>query len=84
MQLYGHHVQFVAGSEFEELVTSASSVIGQHIGAKDYDGAQRSVYLTLSVALVYSLFMIALFVGFAGPLTRVFSSGFQDTGCTSS
>ena len=60
------------------LGTAATSVIGQHIGAKDYDGAQRSVYLTLRVALFYAVAMIVLFVGFAGSLVLVFSSGFQD------
>lgn len=62
------------------LGTAATSVIGQHIGAKDYDGAQRSVYLTLRVALLYSVVMVALFVGLAGSLVLVFSSGFRDTG----
>ncbi len=57
---------------------ATTTIIGQHIGAKDYDGAQRSVYLILRVALVYSALMIALFVGFAGPLTLIFSSGFED------
>jgi len=61
------------------LGTAATTVVGQHIGAKDYDGAQRSVYLTLRVALLYSVVMIILFVGFAGSLVLVFSSGFQDT-----
>jgi MATE family multidrug resistance protein len=60
------------------LGTAATSVIGQHIGARDSDGAQRSAYLTLRVALLYAVVMIALFVGFAAPLVLVFSSGFQD------
>jgi MATE family multidrug resistance protein len=33
------------------LGTAATSVVGQHLGAKDADGAQRAVYLTLRVAL---------------------------------
>ena len=57
---------------------AATTVIGQHIGAQDYDGAQRSVNLTILVALGYSVVMIILFVGFAGSLAVVFSSGFQD------
>ena len=61
------------------LGTAATTVVGQYIGARDYDGAQDSVYLTLRVALLYSVVMIALFVGFAGTLSLVFSSGFQDT-----
>jgi MATE family multidrug resistance protein len=60
------------------LGTAATSVIGQHIGARDNDGAQQSVYLTLRVAVLYSLVMIALFVGLAGPLVSVFASGFSD------
>ena len=62
------------------LGTAATSVIAQYIGAQDYGGAERSVYLTLRVALLYSVVMIVLFVGFAGPLVLVFFSGFQDTG----
>jgi MATE family multidrug resistance protein len=60
------------------LGTAATSVIGQHIGAQDHDGAQQSVYLTLRVAVLYSLVMIALFVGFARQLVSVFASGFED------
>jgi MATE family multidrug resistance protein len=62
------------------LGTAATSVIGQYIGARDYDGAEHSVYLTLRVGLLYSLAMMTLFVGFAGPLVSLFASGFQDTG----
>ncbi len=60
------------------LGTAATSVIGQYIGAKDYDSAQRSVYLTLRVGVLYSLVMMALFIGFTEPLVLVFSSGFED------
>jgi len=60
------------------LGVATTTIIGQHIGAKDYDGAQRSVYLILRIALIYSALMIALFVGFAGSLTLIFSSGFED------
>ncbi len=44
---------------------AATSLIGQYIGAKDYDGAERAVYLILRVALVYSVVMIGLFFGLA-------------------
>ena len=60
------------------LGTAATSVIGQYIGAKDYDSAQRSIYLTLRVGVLYSLVMMALFVGFTEPLVLVVSSGFED------
>jgi MATE family multidrug resistance protein len=62
------------------LGTAATTIVGQYIGAGDRDGAQRSVYLTLRVAISYSVVMIVLFVGLAGSLVVVFSSGFQDTG----
>ena len=61
------------------LGVAATTVIGQHIGAKNYGSAQRSVFLTLRIAFLYSIVMVTLFVGFAGALARVFSSGFQDT-----
>ena len=54
-------------------------LVGQHLGAKDQDGALRSVYLTLRVALLFSAVMIVAFVGFAGTLVSVFSSGLVDT-----
>ena len=61
------------------LGTAATTIVGQFIGAKDYDGAQRSANLTVRVALAYSVVMIVLFVSLAGSLVLVFSSGFQDT-----
>jgi MATE family multidrug resistance protein len=60
------------------LGTAATSVVGQHIGGQDYDGAGQSVYLTLRLAFLYSAVMILLFVGFTPALVLVFSSGFQD------
>jgi multidrug resistance protein, MATE family len=57
---------------------AATSLVGRSIGAGDYNGAEKTVYLTLRLALVYSIVMITLFVGFAGSLALVFSSGFED------
>jgi MATE family multidrug resistance protein len=62
------------------LGTAATSVVGQHVGAGDDDGALRSVYLTLRVAVLYSAVMIVLFVGLAGPLVRLYASGLSDEG----
>jgi len=57
---------------------ATSTVVGQHIGARDYVGARRSTTLVLRVALLYAAAMIVLFVSAAEPLVSVFSSGFGD------
>jgi multidrug resistance protein, MATE family len=57
------------------LGVAATTVVGQYIGAQDYEGAQRAVQLTLRIAVFYATVMMILWVGFAEPLTSVFASG---------
>lgn len=59
---------------------ATTAVVGQHIGAKDYEGAEKTTYLALKVAWCYSGSMVLLFVLGAGPLVDVFASGFPDAG----
>ena len=57
---------------------TASTVVGQQIGGRNHDGAQRAAYVVVRIALLYAGAMVVLFVGFAEPLTVLFSSGFPD------
>ena len=57
---------------------ATTAVVGQHIGARDFEGAEASAYLSLHLGYVYSGLMMVLFIAGAGPLVRVFSSGFTD------
>jgi len=57
---------------------ATTSIIGQLVSAGKYDDVEMTVKLIIRVSLIYSAVMITLFVGFAGPLISVFSSGLQD------
>jgi MATE family multidrug resistance protein len=59
---------------------TASTVVGQQIGARNHDGAQRAAYIVVRISLLYAAAMVILFVGFAEPLTALFASGFADPG----
>tara|TARA_B100000809_G_scaffold71180_1_gene68782 strand:- start:466 stop:1845 length:1380 start_codon:yes stop_codon:yes gene_type:complete len=59
---------------------TARTVVGQSIGAKDLDGAQRLTYLIMRISIIYAIAMMTLFIGLTNPLTSVFVSGLQDTG----
>lgn len=59
---------------------ATTAVVGQHIGARDYEGAERTTYLALKVAYCYSGTMVLLFVFGAAPLVNVFASGFPEAG----
>lgn len=56
---------------------ATTAVVGQHIGARDFEGAEGSAYLSLRLGYIYSGLMMVLFIAGAGPLVRVFSSGFS-------
>ena len=58
---------------------TARTVVGQSIGAKDLDGAQRLTYLIMRISIIYAIAMMTLFIGLTDFLTSVFVSGFQDT-----
>ena len=58
---------------------TARTVVGQSIGAKDLDGAQRLTYLIMRISIIYAIVMMILFIGLTDFLTSVFVAGFQDS-----
>ena len=59
---------------------ATTALVGQCIGAKDQEGAEKSAYLSLRLALGYSALMVLLFTIGAKPLVSLFVSGFTDPG----
>lgn len=53
---------------------AATAIIGQRVGAKDYDGAEASTYLTLKLAYLYAGVMMCLFLFATRPLISVFTA----------
>lgn len=62
------------------LGAATTSIVGQHIGAGDPQGARRMTLLALRVAFLYSTSMATLFLLGARPLVDLFAVGFGDTG----
>jgi len=62
------------------LGTAATSIVAQYLGARNPDGAEEAVRLTIRVAIGYSVLLVALFVGLTRPLVAIFSSGFESAG----
>ena len=60
------------------LGAAATTVVGQHLGARDQAGAMRSTALILRMGWLYALAMMALFLAGADLLVRIFASGFAD------
>jgi len=60
------------------LGAAATTVVGQHLGARDPAGAMRSTALILRMGWLYALAMMALFLAGADLLVRIFASGFAD------
>ena len=57
---------------------ATTAIVGQHIGAKDFDGARATTFLSLRLGYIYSGSLMLLFVFAARPLVGVFASGFPD------
>lgn len=53
---------------------AATAIIGQRVGAKDYEGAEASTYLTLKLAYLYAGVMMCLFIFATKPLISVFTA----------
>ena len=62
------------------LSVAATTVVGQHLGAKDLAGAVRSTTLMLRMGGAYALVMMVLFLIGADLLVRIFAAGFADPG----
>ena len=54
---------------------AATAIIGQRVGARDYDGAVASTRLTLKIAYTYAAAMMLLFLFATRPLITLFTSG---------
>lgn len=55
------------------LCNAAATLVGQNLGAKQYERAEQSVMLTTRYNIVFTSFVMILFVFFSGPIVRVFS-----------
>ena len=52
---------------------AAATLIGQNLGAKQYERAEQSVLLTAKYNAIFMSFVTVLFVGFAEPIIRIFT-----------
>ena len=59
---------------------ATTAVVGQFIGARDPEGAQRVTLLSLRVAFIYSGTMMVVFFTAAPQLVSVFAAGFGGSG----
>jgi len=62
---------------FVALGMTARTMVGQKLGAKDKDNAQRMTYLIMGISFLYGLVMILVFNFFTSFLSSIFASGFQ-------
>ena len=56
------------------LSNAAATLVGQNLGAKQPDRAEKSVWLSARYNAVFMGFVTILFVFFAGPIVRIFSN----------
>jgi putative MATE family efflux protein len=60
------------------LSNAAATLVGQNLGAKEYERAEKSVLLTAKYNAIFMSFVMLLFVFFAKPIIRIFSSISED------
>jgi putative MATE family efflux protein len=56
------------------LSNAAAALVGQNLGAKKPDRAERSVFLTTKYNAIFMSFVMLLFLFFANPIIRIFTS----------
>jgi putative MATE family efflux protein len=56
------------------LSNAAATLVGQNLGAKEYERAEKSVLLTAKYNAIFMSFVMLLFVFVAKPIIRIFSS----------
>jgi MATE family multidrug resistance protein len=59
---------------------AVTALVGQFVGARDYDTAKKAAYLSLRVAWIYSGTMVVIFVTATRALVGTFASGFGAEG----
>jgi putative MATE family efflux protein len=55
------------------LSNAAATLVGQNLGAKEYDRAEKSVLITAKYNAIFMSFVMLLFVFFAEPIIRIFT-----------
>jgi putative MATE family efflux protein len=56
------------------LCNAAATLVGQNLGAKRFDRAEESVILTTKYNIIFTSFVMLLFLFFSDPIVRVFSN----------
>src|SRR5947199_10730022 len=56
------------------LSNAAATLVGQNLGAKQTERAEKSVLLTTKYNMVFMSFVVILFVLFPGPIISIFSN----------
>lgn len=56
------------------LSNAAATLVGQNLGAKSPDRAEKSVWLTMRYNILFMAFVMLLFLLFAGPIIRIYTN----------
>jgi putative MATE family efflux protein len=56
------------------LSNAAATLVGQNLGAKQFERAEKSVMLTTKYNIIFMAFVMLLFVFFATPIIRIFTN----------
>lgn len=55
-----------------------TSLVGRYMGAKDITLAHKSTKSGLKLGLMYAILMLILFIGFSGPMSKLFIQGTEN------
>jgi putative MATE family efflux protein len=56
------------------LSNAAATLVGQNLGAKELDRAEKSVYITARYNIIFMSFVMLLFIFFARPIIRIYTA----------